>query len=64
MREVEKKEVLKLLNAGVIYLVFDSEWVSTVQVVLKKGGMTVIRNVKKWTHSSADYHRVADVYRL
>jgi hypothetical protein len=47
MREVEKKEVLKLLNAGVIYLVFDSEWVSTVQVVLKKGGMTVIRNVKK-----------------
>jgi hypothetical protein len=47
MREVEKKEVLKLLKAGVIYLVFDSEWVSTVQVVLKKGGMTVIRNVKK-----------------
>jgi hypothetical protein len=47
MREVEKKEVLKLLKAGVIYLVFDSEWVSTVQVVLKKGGMIVIRNVKK-----------------
>jgi hypothetical protein len=47
MREVEKKEVLKLLKAGVIYPVFDSEWVNTVQVVLKKGGMTVIRNVKK-----------------
>jgi hypothetical protein len=46
MREVVKKEVLKLLKAGVIYPVFDSEWVSPVQVVPKKGGMTVIRNEK------------------
>jgi hypothetical protein len=46
MREVVKKEVLKLLKAGVIYPVFDSEWVSPVQVVSKKGGMTVIRNEK------------------
>jgi hypothetical protein len=38
--------VLKLLKAGVIYPVSDSEWVSLVQVVLKKGGMTVIRNEK------------------
>jgi type IV secretory pathway VirB3-like protein len=45
MREVVK-EVLKLLKAGVIYLVSDSEWVSPVQVVLKKGGMIVIRNEK------------------
>jgi hypothetical protein len=45
MREVVK-EVLKPLKAGVIYLVFDSEWISPVQVVLKKGGMTVIRNEK------------------
>jgi hypothetical protein len=45
-REVVKKEVLKLLKAGVIYPVSDSEWVSLVQVVLKKGGMTVIRNEK------------------
>jgi hypothetical protein len=44
MREVVKKEVLKLLNVGVIYPISDSEWVSPVQVVLKKGGMTVIRN--------------------
>jgi hypothetical protein len=29
-------EVLKLLKAGVIYPVSDSEWVSQVQVVLKK----------------------------
>jgi hypothetical protein len=30
MREVVKKEVLKLLKAGVIYPVSDSEWVSPV----------------------------------
>ena len=44
MREVVKKEVLKLLHVGIIYPVQDSEWVSSVQVVPKKGGMTVVRN--------------------
>jgi hypothetical protein len=46
IREVVKKEVLKLLKAGVIYPVFNSECVSPVQVVPKKGGMTVIHNKK------------------
>jgi hypothetical protein len=46
MREVVKKEVLKLLKVGVIYPISDSEWASPVQVVSKKGGMTVIRNEK------------------
>jgi hypothetical protein len=46
MREVVKKEVLKLLTAGVIYPISDSEWASPVQVVPKKGGMTVISNEK------------------
>jgi hypothetical protein len=46
MREVVKKDVLKLLKAGFIYLVSNSEWVSPIQVVPKKGGMTVIRNEK------------------
>jgi hypothetical protein len=45
MREVVK-EVLKPLKAGVIYPVSDSERVSPVQVVPKKGGMTVISNEK------------------
>jgi hypothetical protein len=45
LREVVKT-VLKLLKAGVIYLVFNSEWVSLVQVVPKKGGMIVVCNEK------------------
>ncbi|XP_075479386.1 uncharacterized protein LOC142520268 [Primulina tabacum] len=44
MKEVVKNEVLKLLNAGFIYAISDSSWVSHVQVVPKKGGMTVIKN--------------------
>jgi hypothetical protein len=46
MREVVKKEVLKLLHAGVIYPVPYSEWVNPVQVVPKKGGMTIVENEK------------------
>ena len=44
MREVVKKEVLKLLHAGIIYPMQDSEWVSPVQVVPKKRGIKVVRN--------------------
>jgi hypothetical protein len=46
MREVVKKNVLKLLHVGIIYLVPHSEWVSPIQVVPKKGGITVVRNEK------------------
>ena len=46
MREVVKKEVLKLLYAGIIYPVPHSTWVSPVQVVPKKRGMTVVENAK------------------
>jgi hypothetical protein len=46
MREVVKKEVLKLFHAGIIYPVPHSDWVSPVQVVPKKGGMTVVKNAK------------------
>jgi hypothetical protein len=44
MREVVKKEVLKLLHTMIIYPVPHSEWVSPVQVVPKKGGMIVVKN--------------------
>jgi hypothetical protein len=46
MREVVKKEVLKLLKAGVIDHLSDSEWASPVQVVPKKSGIIVIYNEK------------------
>jgi hypothetical protein len=46
MKEVVKKEVLKLLDAGMIYPISDSSWVSPVHVVPKKGGMTVVANEK------------------
>ena len=44
MKEVVRKEILKLLEAGIIYPVADSEWVSPVHCVPKKGGITVIPN--------------------
>ncbi|KAL4303538.1 hypothetical protein GQ457_10G010040 [Hibiscus cannabinus] len=46
MKDVVRKEILKWLDAGVIYPIFDSEWVSPVQCVPKKGGITVISNEK------------------
>ena len=46
MREVVRKEILKLLDAGIIYSISDSKWVSPVQVVPKKGGFTVLENEK------------------
>ncbi|CAM8925908.1 unnamed protein product [Rhodiola kirilowii] len=44
LNDVVKKEILKLLDAGIIYSVADSKWVSPVHVVPKKGGLTVVRN--------------------
>ena len=44
MQEVVKKEVVKLLDAGIIYPISDSSWVSLIQCVPKKGGMTVVEN--------------------
>ncbi|XP_057734279.1 uncharacterized protein LOC130949629 [Arachis stenosperma] len=46
MKEVVQKKVMKLWNAGIIYPIFDSSWVSPVQMVPKKGGMIVISNEK------------------
>ena len=47
MKEVVRKKVLKWLDAEVIYPIFESPWVSLVQVVPKKGGMVVIKYEKK-----------------
>ena len=43
MKEVVRKEVLKWLDAGVIYTISDSSWVSPVKVILKNRGTIVIR---------------------
>nr|GEW48738.1 reverse transcriptase domain-containing protein [Tanacetum cinerariifolium] len=44
IHDVIKKEVEKLLDAGLIYPIFDSPWVSPVHCVPKKGGFTVVKN--------------------
>ncbi|GKB03211.1 reverse transcriptase domain-containing protein, partial [Tanacetum coccineum] len=72
IHEVIKKEVIKLLNAGLIYPISDSPWVSPVHCVPKKGGITVIENedneliptrlVKGW-HVCIDYRKLNDATR-
>ncbi|KAL5566225.1 hypothetical protein UlMin_029389 [Ulmus minor] len=42
MKEVVKKEIIKWLDAGIIYPISDSSWVSPIQCVPKKGGMTIV----------------------
>nr|GEX70740.1 reverse transcriptase domain-containing protein [Tanacetum cinerariifolium] len=44
IHDVIKKEVEKLLDAGLIYPISDSPWLSPIHCVPKKGGMTVIKN--------------------
>ncbi|PIN11732.1 DNA-directed DNA polymerase [Handroanthus impetiginosus] len=45
MTEVVKKEIIKWLDAGIIHPIFYSSWVSPVQCVPKKGGITVVPNM-------------------
>nr|GEW83436.1 reverse transcriptase domain-containing protein [Tanacetum cinerariifolium] len=44
IHDVIKQEVLKLLDAGLIYPISDSPWVSLLHCVPKKGGFTVVEN--------------------
>nr|GEY93316.1 reverse transcriptase domain-containing protein [Tanacetum cinerariifolium] len=46
IHEVIKKEVIKLLDAGMIYSISDSLWVSSIRCVPKKGVITVVENEK------------------
>ncbi|XP_059285945.1 uncharacterized protein LOC132039490 [Lycium ferocissimum] len=46
MQEVVRKEIINWLDAGVVYPNADSKWVSPVQHVSKKGGITVVPNAK------------------
>nr|GEW39343.1 reverse transcriptase domain-containing protein [Tanacetum cinerariifolium] len=44
IHDVIKQEVIKLLEAGLIYPISDSPWVSLLHCVPKKGGFTVVEN--------------------
>ncbi|GJY95815.1 hypothetical protein Tco_0512176 [Tanacetum coccineum] len=65
IHDVIQKEVEKLLDAGLIYPISDSPWVSLVHCVPKKGGMTVATNdenelvptrlVTGWRHADLVY---------
>nr|GEZ55817.1 hypothetical protein [Tanacetum cinerariifolium] len=67
IHDVIKNEVFKLLDAGLIYPISDSPWVSPVHCVPKKGGFTVVENeengliltrlVTGW-HVCIDYHKL------
>ncbi|KAB2612130.1 hypothetical protein D8674_036810 [Pyrus ussuriensis x Pyrus communis] len=46
MMEVVKKEIIKLLDCGVISPISDSKWVSPIQCVPKKSGVIVVENAE------------------
>ena len=46
MKEVVRTEILKLLEACIIYRATDSRWVSPLHCVPKKGGIVVVPNDK------------------
>nr|GEW19585.1 reverse transcriptase domain-containing protein [Tanacetum cinerariifolium] len=70
--KVIKKEVIKLLDAELIYPVSDSPWVSHVHCVPKKGGITIVKSenneliparlVTGW-HVCIDYQKLNDATR-
>ena len=61
MQEVVRSEVLKLLQAGIIYPISDSTWVSPTQVVPKKSGVTTMGN-EKGGDAHPPYHRLEGMY--
>nr|GEW02146.1 reverse transcriptase domain-containing protein [Tanacetum cinerariifolium] len=72
IHEVIKKEVIKLLDAGLIYPIFDSSWVNPVHCLPKKGRITVVENeyteliptrlVTRW-RVCIDYRKLNDATR-
>nr|GEU55999.1 reverse transcriptase domain-containing protein [Tanacetum cinerariifolium] len=72
IHDVIKNEVLKLHDAGLIYPISDSPWVSPIHYVPKKGGFTVVENeeneliltrlVTGW-HVCIDYQKLNEATR-
>ena len=67
MMEVVKAEILKLLDAGVIYPITDSKWVAPIHVVPKKTGITLVKNKNDKlipTHISSGWRMCVDYKKL
>ncbi|GKF97791.1 hypothetical protein Tco_0293612, partial [Tanacetum coccineum] len=62
IHEVIKQEVIKLLDAGLIYPISDSPWVSPVHCVPKKGGIMGNNLVTGW-RVCIDYRKLNDATR-
>nr|GEX54287.1 reverse transcriptase domain-containing protein [Tanacetum cinerariifolium] len=72
MQEVVKKEIMKLLDTGIIYPIADSPWVSHVHCIPKKGSIIVVTNendelvptriVTGW-RVCIDYHKLNEATR-
>jgi len=46
IQEVVKKEIIKWLDAGVVYPISDSSWTSRIQWVPKKRGKNVVTMIR------------------
>ena len=46
MQEMVKKEVVKLVDVEVIYVISGNLWVSPIQCIPNKGGITIVENEK------------------
>lgn len=67
MNEVVRAGILKFLKAGIIYAISDSSRVSPVQVVPKKGGMTVVKDENNElisTRTVMGWHVCIDYWKL
>ncbi|RVW86121.1 Retrovirus-related Pol polyprotein from transposon 17.6 [Vitis vinifera] len=63
LQEVVRAEVLKLLQAGIIYPISDSPWVSPTQVVPKKSGITVVQ-MKKGRNYYTPHFRLEGYFQI
>ncbi|XP_070667572.1 uncharacterized protein [Malus domestica] len=55
--EIVKKEIIKLLDCGMIYPISDIHWVLLVQVVPKKLGVTMVKNADSYPNRLANKFR-------
>jgi hypothetical protein len=64
MKEMVRKEIICLLDAGIIYHVKESDWISLVHYVPKKGGFTVVdEHTKQIPTRTTVGHRMCIGYR-